>query len=163
MTCSYSTAYVASALRLLAQRRVAEICRLQSEFGKLSRRYRRSEPTAGSVYLRCLWESASRVIETARQISANPNHELGAALEDKLIELAQSIDEISSPDRGSQEQICALRDSLRHAIALYTGDMRQEHFNDGSLRYDCLTLLFSLHCFINALSRLDLYPRTLPL
>lgn len=154
------TEYVSKSLMYLADKNVISSCRIHREFGKLKRPFKKSNLDDRDIYLSYLWEGAEKVIETARHISTNPNHSLDSDIKSEIKVLAKSIEDLGSLCKDKQlddirAKVSSERDFIRYTIAVRSKNMRHEHFNDGTLQYAYLTLLYHLHSFLNAASRLD--------
>lgn len=156
------TEYVSKSLMYLADKNVISSCRIHREFGKLKRPFKKTNLDDRDIYLSYLWEGAEKVIETARHISTNPNHSFDTDIKSEIKVLAKSIEDLGSMCKDKQiddlrAKVSSERDFIRYTIAVRSKNMRHEHFNDGTLQYAYLTLLYHLHSFLNAASRLDIF------
>lgn len=156
------TGYISQSLTNLADKDVIASCRIHREFGKLKRPTIKSQNENGDIYLPYLWEGAEKVIETARHISTNPNHIIKPDLKSEISVLSHSIGNLEnlSCDRQTdslKEHIDKERDFIQYTIAVRSKDMKHEQFNDGTLEYSYLVLLYHLYSFLNATSRLSIF------
>lgn len=155
------TDYVSKSLVSLADRDVISSCRIHREYGKLKLPFNKSRDER-SVYLSYLWEGAEKIIETARHISSNPNYRLDFDMKSELNVLANSITDLGMLCKDfhiddARNKLSTELDFIRHTIDVRSKNMKHEHFNDGTLQYSYLTLLYHLHSFLNAASRLDIF------
>lgn len=74
--------------------------------------------------------------------------------------MSESIAELAASCNGQQtdvmrDKIQKERDFIQHNINVRSKNMKHEHFNDGTLQYSYLVLLYYLHSFLNSASKLS--------
>lgn len=154
--------YISQSLEALANKDVIGSCRIHREFGKLKRPTFNRQIDDSNIYLSYLWEGAEKTIETARHISSNPNLKLDLDLNSEIMNISESIDrfEYSALNKSTSDFgdiISKERDYIQFTIATRTKSMKHEDFNDGTLQYSYLVLLYHLHSFLNAASKLNAF------
>lgn len=156
------TDYISKALKHLADKDIIASCRIHREFGKLKRPNSGHKNDDSNIYLSYLWEGAEKIIELARHISANPNYTVDFDMKSEIMVMSESIAELAGSCNGKQidvmrDKIQKEYDFIQHNIKERSKNMKHEHFNDGALEYSYLVLLYHLHAFLNAASKLSIF------
>lgn len=154
--------YISQSLAALANKDVIDSCRIHREFGKLKRPSFKRQIDDSTIYLSYLWEGAEKVIETARHISSNPNLKIDLDLKCEIMNLSESLVNLKNftLNRSASflgEIIDKERDFIQFTIAIRSKRMKHEDFNEGTLQYSYLVLLYNLHSFLNAASKLSTF------
>ena len=160
-----------NALCSLAQAEVNHACENHrkgfEKLSKIERETRRllcggtSEYELKVVYLNYMIEAAEKVAETSRHIVIRPSFSISISDKCEIQAVCRMFEDMfdifDDKSRQMEDKVKNAsnnKDFIEHLIAVRSKAMRYEDFNEETLAYSYLTLLYYLHSLVNSYCRL---------
>lgn len=163
-------AIIDSALKCLADGDSIGACRAHrtgsDTLAVIGAKTRREYPDDGrnsdkiAVYMNYMLDAAEKIAATSRLIATLPDNSLSLADRCEIESVRHHIDTMVSEATahdGTADGTCKAavtaadnKTFIEHLIDLHSKSMSHDDFNDGSMKYSLLTLLYYLHSFINS-------------
>lgn len=115
-----------------------------------------------TVYHEYMLENTGKIAETTRRIITSTDNHVSVSckceievIRDSLTRLLQSADSILRTDESMErikEDINNDKDFIKHTIAVHSGRIKRDDYDDGAPAYAYLMLLYYIHSFVSSLS-----------